>query len=103
MKGGDRMATFINLLRFSQQGAGDLKESPARLDALKQGIRALGVELKVIYFLMGQYDALVIIEAPDDETALKATLATFSAGGISTETLRAFTEEEFMGIIATMP
>ena len=97
------MATFINLLRFIQEGAGDLKDSPARLETLKQGIQAMGAELKQFYFLMGQYDALVVLEAPDDETALKAALAAFSSGGISTETIRAFTTDEFMNIIAGMP
>jgi uncharacterized protein with GYD domain len=96
------MVTFINLLRFTQKGADDLKESPTRIRALKQGIQALGAELKQMYFLMGRYDALVILEAPDDETAFKSILAAFASAGISSETLRAFSEAEFLKIAAAL-
>ena len=97
------MATFINLLRFSQQSSSDIKESPARLEEIKKAIRAFGGELKGFYALMGQYDLLLIIEAPDDEAAIKFAFAAFSSGGIDTETMRAFTEEEFKNIVASMP
>ena len=103
MKGWCTMATFINLLRFSGQSASDIKESPARLEQIKKAIQAFGGELKGFYVLMGQYDALLIVDAPDDEAAMKFALAAFSSGGIDTETMRAFTEEEFNNIIASMP
>ncbi len=96
------MATFIHLLRFSQKSAGDLKETPTRIKTLKHGMRALGAELKHMYFLMGQYDALVILEAPDDETAFKAILAGFASAGISSETMRAFAEAEFLKMAAEL-
>ena len=96
------MATFISLLRFEAGSVRDLKESPARLDALKQGFKALGAEMKSFLVLMVQYDALVIFEAADAETAQKAAFATF-AGGIRTETMRAFTENEFKKLVASMP
>lgn len=96
------MATFISLLRFEAGSVGDMKQSPAQLDALKQGFQAMGAEMKEFYVLMGQYDALVLFEAPDAETAQKVAFATFS-GGIRTETMRAFSEEEFKSLVASMP
>jgi uncharacterized protein with GYD domain len=51
----------------------------------------------------GQYDAVVIGEAPDDETAMKLALLIGSQGNIRTETLRAFTEDEYRKIIAALP
>ena len=97
------MATYISLLRFTQQGIEDIKESPARLDKAKQAFRAMGAELKEWYLVMGRYDAVVVAEAPDDETVAKLALAIGSAGAIRTETLRAFPEKEYRKIIAALP
>jgi uncharacterized protein with GYD domain len=52
---------------------------------------------------MGQYDAIVVAEAPDDETATKLSMIVGSAGAVRTETLRAFTEDEYRKIIADLP
>ena len=97
------MATYITLIRLTQQGVQNIKESPARLDAAKQAFQAMGAELKEFYLTMGRYDMVVVGEAPDDETVAKLALAIGSAGAIRTETLRAFTEEEYRKIIAALP
>ena len=97
------MPTYIILLRYTQQGIGDIKESPKRLDAAKQAFRAMGAELKQWYLLMGQYDAVVIGEAPNDETVMKLALSIGARGAIRTETLRAFTEDEYRKLIAALP
>lgn len=97
------MATFIILIRFTPQGIGSIKESPKRLEAAKQAFRAMGAELKQWYLVSGQYDAVVIGEAPDDETAMKLALLIGSQGNVRTETLRAFTEDEYRKIIGSLP
>ncbi|TET46761.1 GYD domain-containing protein [Candidatus Aerophobetes bacterium] len=97
------MATYINLVRFTQQGIQNIKESPTRLEAAKQAFRAIGAEIKEFYLVMGQYDIVLIVEAPDDETMAKATLVLGSLGNVRTETLRAFTEDEYRKVIADLP
>ena len=97
------MPTYISLLRYTQQGVQNIKESPARLDAAKKAFKAMGGELKQWYLVLGQYDAVVISEGPDDETAAKLALAIGSQGNIRTETFRAFTEDEFRKLIAALP
>jgi len=97
------MATYIVLLRYTQQGVEKIKESPARHDAAKKAFQAVGAELKQWYLVMGQYDAVVVGEAPDDETVAKLALAIGSQGSIRTETLRAFTEDEYRKLIAALP
>jgi len=97
------MATYINLVRFTQQGIQKIKESPTRLEAAKQAFRAVGAEIKEFYLVMGQYDIVLIVEAPDDRTMAKATLAVGSLGNVHTETLRAFTEDEYRKVIADLP
>ena len=97
------MPTFITLVNYTQQGVENMKESPARLDAVKQAFQAMGAELQAFYLVLGQYDAVVIGEAPDDETAALLSLAVGSQGSVRTETLRAFTEDEYRDIIASLP
>jgi len=57
---------------------------------------------KDFYRVMGQYDAVCISEAPDDETAAKLILAVGSKGNVRSETLRAFTEEEYRKIVGAL-
>jgi uncharacterized protein with GYD domain len=97
------MPTYITLLKYTQQGIGNIKRSPARLDAAKRAFKQAGADITQFYLVLGRYDAVVISEAPDDETATRLSLATASQGNVSTETLRAFTEEEFRGIVGALP
>ncbi len=69
------MPTYISLLRYTQQGLEKIKESPKRAEANKASFRAMGVEIKQIYLVMGRYDLVVIAEAPNDETAARVMLA----------------------------
>jgi uncharacterized protein with GYD domain len=103
MKGGGTMATYIMLVSYTQKGIENIKESPTRLEAAKKAIQALGGELKEFYLVMGQYDMVVVAEAPDNETIAKWALAVGSGGAVRTETLRAFTEDEYRTIIAALP
>jgi uncharacterized protein with GYD domain len=97
------MATYVILFSYTRQGMDRIKESPDRVDAARRLFREMGAELKQFFLTMGQYDGVVIVEAPDDETMARAALATGSLGNISTETLRAFTEEEFRNLVRTLP
>ena len=97
------MATYITLLKFTQKGAEDIRGGPARLDKAKNVFRSMGAEMKAFYLVMGQYDAISITEEPDDATVAKLRLAIGAQGNVSTETLRAFTEDEYRDIIKGIP
>ena len=97
------MATYVMLVNYTQKGIENIKESPARLDAVKQAFQSMGGELKKFYLVMGRYDMVVIGEAPDDETAAKLALLVGSGGSVRTETLKAFPEEDYRTIIAALP
>lgn len=98
------MPTYITLVKWTEKGIGSVKESPDRLDAAKEAYKAAGAELKEFFLVMGQYDGVFVIEAPDDETVAKLAL-TFGPAGVTvrTETMRAFTEDEYRRIIAALP
>ena len=97
------MPTYISLIKFTHQGITDVKGSPARLDAGREMLRNFGVELKGYYLTMGRYDIVTIAEAPDDTAIAKVALTLGSAGNVSTETLRAFTEDEYRQLVADLP
>ena len=97
------MATYIVLTQYTQKGIENIKQSPARLDAVKKAFKAMGAELKEFYLVSGRYDMVVIAEAPNYETASKLALTIGSQGSVRTETLRAFTEDEYRKIIAELP
>jgi len=97
------MATYITLLRYTQQGMKNIKQGPDRLDAAKKAFKGAGAEIKDFYLTMGQYDAVVVSDAPNDETTAKIALAIGSQGNIQTQTFRAFQESEYRKIISAMP
>ena len=97
------MAKYISLVKYTQKGVENIKDSPSRLDAFKQVCQSMGAKVEGFYLTMGRYDLVVIVDAPDPETVAKIILTTASRGAISTETLPAFTEEEYRKIISELP
>jgi uncharacterized protein with GYD domain len=93
------MPHFVTLLRYTQQGIGKIKESPARLDAARKAAEKVGGKIHGWYLTMGQYDAVLISEFPNDEAAAKFMLSVGAMGNISTETLKAFNEAEYRSIL----
>jgi uncharacterized protein with GYD domain len=97
------MATFITLVRFTEQGIKGIKDSPKRADAFKAMAAKAGASVKSIYWTLGHYDLVVTMEAPDAAIATSLNLAIGSMGNIRTETLTAFSADEFGKILAKMP
>lgn len=93
------MPTYIVFSKWTAQGLQNLQKSPSRLDAARKAYEALGVRMKDFYMVMGQYDMVAIVDAPDDTTLAKAILSSSSQGSITTETCRAFTEDEYRKVI----
>jgi uncharacterized protein with GYD domain len=96
------MGHYITLIRYTQQGAAKIKDSPARLDAAKKAAEAAGGKVHAWYLTMGNYDAVIISEFPNDEASAKFMLSTGSMGNITTQTLKAFTEAEYRKIVASL-
>ena len=101
------MPTYIALLRWTQKGIENVKESPSRLDQAKEALRAVSGEFKDFYLTMGSYDMVCVCEAPDDAAIAKfvlgISLGISAKGGVRTESLRAFSEEEYRDIIGSLP
>ncbi|MBZ5544851.1 MAG: GYD domain-containing protein [Acidobacteriia bacterium] len=97
------MPAYIVLGSWTQKGIENIKQSPTRLDAAKKVFEAQGGKLTAFYMTMGQYDFVVLSECPNDESAAKAALSLGAAGGVRTETLKAFSEAEYRKIIGSLP
>ena len=97
------MPTYVTLVKYTQKGVESITRTPDRLDAAREAARAVGGEIKAFYLVMGHYDAVVVLEAPDDASVALTMLATGMQGNVRTETLRAFTEDEFRRIVAALP
>ena len=65
--------------------------------------KGFGCEMKEIYWTLGQYDIVAIVEAPDDQTLAAFGLALGSGGNIRTQALRAFTRDEVSPIFGRLP
>jgi uncharacterized protein with GYD domain len=89
---------YIILTRFTDQGIRNVKDTTRRADAARSEAEKMGCKLTV-YWTFGEYDAIAILEAPNDEAAMEFELKVGSLGNIRTTTLRAFTEEEIAKVI----
>jgi uncharacterized protein with GYD domain len=97
------MSGYILLINYTDQGIRNIKDSPGRADAARDLARSCGAEMKDLYLTMGGYDLVCTVDAESDEAIAKLTLALGSAGNVRTTTLKAFTEQEFKDIVASLP
>ena len=93
------MHTYIVLANLTDQGARTMEDLAKRLENARSTFRSYGAELQHIYFAMGQYDYVVIAEAPDDETMTRVALAVSGQGNVRTNSVRVFTEQEALGLV----
>lgn len=93
------MAEYILLMRFTQQGISKIKDSPNRINEWKKMLADCGASLKSSYVVLGQYDLIHTIEAPNDETVAQISLQLGALGNVKIETLRAFNEEQYVNIL----
>jgi uncharacterized protein with GYD domain len=92
------MPTYVSLIHWTDQGIRNVKETLQRADSAAELAQKHGGSLQV-YWTVGAYDIVAILEAPDDESATAFLLETSSGGSVRTTTLRAYDREEMSGII----
>jgi uncharacterized protein with GYD domain len=94
------MPTYVNLINFTGHGVERFRETVNRAKEYHASIGRAGGTLRGQFWTMGHYDALVLFDAPDDETATMLALDLSSDGNVRTTTLRAFDESSMEQIIA---
>ena len=93
------MSHYILLVKWTEQGIRKINESADRYNSFKTPLEKAGGKLIGGYYTFGEYDVVIIIEAPNDETVMSLMLKAGSAGNVRTKTLKAFTANEGMKII----
>ena len=97
------MSHYVLLIKWTEQGISKLKESSDRYSSFKASVEKAGGKLIGGYYTFGEYDVIIIVEAPNDEVVMYLMLKVGSAGNVRTKILRAFTAEEGMRIIKDLP
>lgn len=93
------MPTYVILSNYTDQGIRSIKDAPKRMETMKSTVEKAGGKLISTYSLMGQYDRLLILEAPNDEAVATISLHMGMLGNVRTTTLKAFTNDEFVKIV----
>ena len=96
------MGKYVLLGNWTDQGARDAKNTVKRSRAAREAFAAMGVNAREWFFTLGQYDVVLTVEAPDDETLTRATLALAIQGNLRTTTMRGFGEKEMESILETL-
>jgi uncharacterized protein with GYD domain len=97
------MPMYVSLIQFTDKGVQAIKATTQRAAAWSASVQKLGVSVKQSFWTMGDYDGVIVFEAPDDETATAALLSVDALDNIRTKTLRAFTAPEMDKILAKIP
>lgn len=93
------MPSYVILGKYTLQGIRNIKATTKRAEAFRSLAKRMGVKVKEIYWTMGEYDIVTIIDAPNDATASRLLLAAGSKGNVQTQTLRAYTANEISKVL----
>ena len=96
------MATYMVLGNFTDQGIRNVKETTKRAEAIRGMAKNLGIDVKETYWLLGQYDVALIVDAPDEASMTALGLSIGALGNVHTQTIRAFSGDEFTKILGKM-
>jgi uncharacterized protein with GYD domain len=97
------MPTYISLYNLTDRGVKNIKEAPGRAEEAVKSAEAMGAKIVGLYSVMGEYDYVAIGEFPNDEAAMAFAMALGSRGNVRSKTLKAFTMEEFAGVVGMLP
>ena len=96
------MPTYVHLVNYTSEGVENIIGGGDRLEQIREAAREAGGDLSDVFLTFGQYDLVGISEFPSDEAAAQFALTASAMGGSDSETLKAFTEDEFGGIVAAI-
>jgi uncharacterized protein with GYD domain len=93
------MPTYVSLIRFTEQGAKNVRDTQSRAAAFREAAQSAGVTVREQFWLLGTYDGLLVLEAPDEQTVTALLVGLDALGNVHTQTMRAFDESEIGGIL----
>jgi uncharacterized protein with GYD domain len=96
------MATYIVLSNFTDQGIRNIRDTTTRADAMREMAKKFGVNVRDIYWTLGEYDVVTVFEAADEASITALSLAIGQAGNVRTQMLRAFNKDEMKEVLAKL-
>lgn len=90
------MGQYVILSRLTDEGRKTLKKNPDRVMEVNQELEAMGVQVKQQFAVMGEYDFVNIVEAPDNETIMKMSVELGSRGSVQLLSLPAVSVDQFI-------
>jgi uncharacterized protein with GYD domain len=96
------MITYIGLLSFTDKGLQSVKDTTKRAAAAKEAAKKYGVNLRDMFWTLGEYDAICVIEGEDEASLAAFSLGTALQGNVRTKSLRAFSAPEMDKVLAKL-
>jgi len=93
---GSAMPTYIMLSKLTPEGTQTIKTNPQRIREVNREIEQLGATVKAQWAVLGRFDFVNVVEAPDIATVAKVSVALGARGSTKIETLPALDVEEFL-------
>ena len=93
------MPTYVTLMNWTDQGIRTVRDTVHRSEQADALAEKHGARIEEVYWTVGAYDIVVLVEAPDDESVTAMLLELGSAGNLRTTTLRAYDHEEMSRIL----
>lgn len=90
------MPYYIVLSKLTDEGRKTMKQRPERMFEVNRELEVMGVKVKEQFAVLGPYDFVNIVEAPDNETVLRMSVELGSRGSVDLLTMPALTVEEFV-------
>ena len=90
------MAIYVMLTTLTDEGRKTLKQNPQRINEVNKEVEAMGVKILSQYALLGPYDFVNILEAPDNKAVSKMAMELSSRGTLQTMTMAAMTVDELV-------
>ena len=94
------MITYIGLLNFTDKGLQSIKDTTKRAAAAKEAAKKYGVNMREMFWTVGKYDAICVLEAEDEASLVAFNVGTAQQGNVRSQSLRALTAAEFDKILA---
>ena len=93
------MPTYLMLTTLTPEGVQTLKNNPSRILEVNKEVEQLGASVKAQWAVLGQYDFVNVIEAPDEKTMARVSLELGSRGTARYETLTGIPVEDFIATL----
>lgn len=94
------MPVYVSLVKFTQYGISTMKQQGiARSKAVQKNIESLGGRLLEAYYCLGEYDVVAILQFPDNQTAMKASVLNSAPGHIQITTMPAVSRDQWRKIL----